>query len=102
MWIYYCNQINLIYSAPFIPILVDYKRDLKAEQPLFLKVNSAFIAYIFNADGGTCTRTMSPPSDFESDASANPPHPRTKRIQTRYVRVVNIIIKKYTKNESLA
>ena len=37
-----------------------------------------------NADGGTWTRTKSPSSDFESDASAIPPHPLFLRQEIYY------------------
>ena len=41
------------------------------------------------ADGGSRTHTMSPPSDFESDASAIPPHPLTQH-KVFYHNILNI------------
>lgn len=43
-----------------------------------------------NADGGTWTRTKSPSSDFESDASAIPPHPLFSR-QKLYYHIISKI-----------
>ena len=40
------------------------------------KAARIFPAAFFNADGGTRTHTKSPPKDFESFASAIPPHPQ--------------------------
>ena len=42
----------------------------------WVKKENLFPDSLDYADGGTWTLTRSPPSDFESDASAIPPHPR--------------------------
>ena len=45
----------------------------------------------YNADGGTRTRTMSPSADFESAASAIPPHPQTSDIIAYYITLSQVV-----------